>query len=263
MRFCPNRPQYGCRGYCNRHIKQVRLREAERGQRFIGLPVDATPVLHHLERLHAAGLGTRRIAELTGLTSVTIRVIKRQERVHPHTAARILAVSVPDIPHHLLADNALVPSTGSARRLQALVAIGHTQEQIAARLGIVPNAMAPLIFGRRHVTAGMARRIEAVYRDLQMVAGPSDFARRRARRNGWVPPLAWDEDTIDDPAARSAGVPEPTGRIMPDFAEIVADHRRLDRTNQQIADALGLKLSTFERRLGRYGIPLNRKGSAA
>ncbi len=42
----------------------------------------------------------------------------------------------------------------------------------------------------------------------------------RARRQGWAPPLAWDEDTIDDPAAS----PVDTGG-----SEEVLDEVLLDR----------------------------------
>ena len=108
-RRCTNRIKDS--GHCSKHVKVFRLRRAERGEWIIGQPVDATLVKRHLRRLHEAGIGTRRIAELTGITSVTVRVIrnKDQERVHPNTAARILAVPLPDVPHaDCVADSALI-----------------------------------------------------------------------------------------------------------------------------------------------------------
>lgn len=49
------------------------------------------------------------------------------------------------------------------------------------------------------VRPGTVDRIAALFRRLAMLPGPSKVARTVARRNGWVPPLAWDD--IDSPDA--------------------------------------------------------------
>ncbi|WP_329123945.1 hypothetical protein [Streptomyces sp. NBC_01353] len=46
--------------------------------------------------------------------------------------------------------------------------------------------------------------IRAAYEALSMRTGTSAKTRLRAQRSGWAPPLAWDDDTIDDPH----GVPQ-------------------------------------------------------
>lgn len=241
-------------GHCSLHVKVYRLRRAERGDWVIGTPVDATAVKHHLARLHAANVGTRRIAELTGLTPVTIRVIlnKDQQRVHPNTAARILAVPVPDVPHHdSVADATLVSALGTQRRLQALVALGHTQEHICAELGVAPNAFARIIARQNLVTAAYARRVAAVYEQMHMTPGTSGKSTRRARRLGWAAPLAWDDNTIDDPDARPyVAMPE---RVT--FTEKYRELMELGYNDDQIATKLGYtNRDNFERHLYRVGL---------
>ena len=95
-----------------------------------------------------------------------------------------------------------VPVVGTIRRLQALAAIGWPGHEIAARLGCDRTRVAQVW---RADPAGVALRTTAeavarVYADLCMIPGPSaTHSRRRAVREGWAPPLAWDD--IDDPAA--------------------------------------------------------------
>ena len=238
-------------GYCSKHVKVYRLRRAERGEWIIGQPVDATMVKQHLRRLHAAGLGTRRIADLTGLTSVTVRVIlnKDQQRVHPNTAARILAIALPGKPHDPpVADSVFIPAIGTQRRLQALVAIGHTQEAICAELGVAPNSFARVIFHQQKVTASFARRVDAVYSTMQFVDGGNDRARRRAAGFGWPPPAAWDDDQIDNPDAVYDPKPKPTP-----FIERYCELVDLGYTDIEIADKLGHSTETLERMLYQRG----------
>jgi len=51
-------------------------------------------------------------------------------------------------------------------------------------------------------------------------------ATRRAAARGWAPPLAWDDDTIDDPNATpdlGAETPRPQGGAGRPFADVVED----------------------------------------
>ncbi|MBN9791258.1 hypothetical protein DMP17_22005 [Pseudonocardia sp. TMWB2A] len=160
-------------------------------------------------------MGPERISELSGVPVDTIRTLiygkpsqalVPSQRVRPATADRLLAVR-PD--PALLAGGAVIDGTGTARRLQALVAMGHTVPSIAARLGMLRAQVTALLRASK-VTASMARRVSDVYDALSMSAPVTDTlsrkqmagrARATAARHGWVPPLAWDDDTIDDPAA--------------------------------------------------------------
>lgn len=176
--------------------------------------VDAEPARAHLRALGAAGIGWRRAAELAGLSSSVVSKLlygrtgcAPSKRIRAATAEKILAV---EVSADALADKAVVDATGTRRRLRALVAIGWTQSQLAELLGLTPNNFGPLVHGRSSVTAARRRAVVQLYDEL-WDKPPADDAlarksRRYAQRQGWVPPLAWDDDEIDNPAARPAGV---------------------------------------------------------
>ncbi len=93
-----------------------------------------------------------------------------------------------------------VPGVGTARRLQALAALGYPWVALAPRLHVSPTRvrqLADVVDGVVH--RDTAAKVSAVFTELAATPGPSKYARTVAARNGWVPPLAWDD--IDDPAA--------------------------------------------------------------
>lgn len=103
----------------------------------------------------------------------------------------------------------MVDATGSRRRLHALLALGHTymtiSDVVGVHHGVVRRWTFPPLLNRR-----TAEKIATAYDELSMVLPREDThlekivasrTRNRARANGWVPPLAWDDDTIDDPTA--------------------------------------------------------------
>lgn len=94
-----------------------------------------------------------------------------------------------------------VDATGSRRRLQALVALGwpiHLEDRLS------PHARRLTYSGQRTVHADTAAAVRALYDELSMTPGPSSRSRQRAARKGWPVPLAWSDDSIDDPNARPA-----------------------------------------------------------
>lgn len=97
----------------------------------------------------------------------------------------------------------LISAAGTRRRIEALEALGWTGAQIAAAAGL--HARRPgAILGFDRVTTTTADAIERAYDLLSMRIGPSVKTRARAAAKGWAPPLAWDDDEIDDPDARPA-----------------------------------------------------------
>lgn len=97
----------------------------------------------------------------------------------------------------------LLDSTGTRRRVEALMRLGWPAHAIAARGGWgTPEAVRQLRM-RARVTPRNAASAAAVYDALSMTVGPSAETRRRAELAGWPPPLAWNN--IDDPADRPAG----------------------------------------------------------
>jgi transcriptional regulator with XRE-family HTH domain len=197
--------------------------------------VDAQPARDHIRALMAAGVGLKRIVVLSGVSQGGLWKLvygKRQAdgtqkpsaRIRPDTAARILAVQ-PSI--DALAGGAVIDPTGTARRLQALVAQGWSQSKLAVRLGIDPTNFTPIIRADRHVTAHTARAAADLYDRLADTPPPEDNqrdriaasrARNHAEEHGWLRPAWWDEDTIDDPLARPDGLYEydDRGRLLVD-----------------------------------------------
>lgn len=161
---------------------------------------DAAPVREHVRALMAAGMGWRRIAAKAGVNPSAVHVIlygKRGQtstRILRRNADAILAVRAD------LADGALTSATGSVRRIRALQAMGWTLEDIGSRLGISKTNLGTIAAGVHGVTVATARKIAKVYDDLSMTYGPSDRTRSLAARRGWLPPLAWDDELIDDPS---------------------------------------------------------------
>ncbi|MEV4438216.1 helix-turn-helix domain-containing protein [Streptomyces sp. NPDC049577] len=175
--------------------------------------VDAGIVRAHLKVLRESGLGIRRIAELAGVAQSTVaRLLYTFEGCSPRkvvqrkTAQRILAVR----PHlAILADGAVIEATGTRRRIQALVARGWTHRALAPHLGVNELYVGDLA-QQPAVTARLARKVVEVY-DLLWDADPLEHgvsqwsvnrSRALAERRGWAPPMAWDDDRLDDPAAR-------------------------------------------------------------
>lgn len=228
-------------GLCLQHYRAA-TRDIPTGR------VSTEPAALHITALRDAGLGLPRIAELAGVSKPTVWRIPRREQMLAGIEAKILAVPIPDRPIEIASDGAYINGVGTRRRLQALQAIGYTRADLAARIGMSEDGVSDLARGKgSHVTAGLGRRIDAAFRELQLTPGSNAVTRARSLKKGWLPPFAWDEDTIDDPGAE------------PDLGE----HHKLDwlaeygelldfgLTQQQAADRMGLKLDTLEARLRR------------
>lgn len=106
----------------------------------------------------------------------------------------------------------VVPTIGTRRRLQALVALGHDFARLGEALGMSrAGAHAHATRPKDHVRATTAAKVASLYEAWSMTLPPStttaekkavSYARTVARRHGWVPPLAWDDiDTDADPVA--------------------------------------------------------------
>lgn len=131
-----------------------------------------------------------------------------------------------------------VDATGTARRLQALAAIGWPTSDLAQRTGHSSIALQQWRSGRhRRVHRATHQIITSLYEQLWDTAGPSTYSRRHATRHGWAVPMAWSDDTIDDPNGRPDLGRRPRGRI--DLADIT-HLERFGHTRTQIAARLGV-----------------------
>lgn len=129
---------------------------------------------------------------------------------------------------------AIVPAAGTVRRLQALVALGYSWSRLSKHLGVTVTRAAQIgllpITG--HVNRRTAARVKALYDELSTTPGTDRYALTVARRHGFYPPLAWDDDTIDDPAAQpQLGDPDA------DVVDEVAARRVLDGEDIPLTDA--------------------------
>jgi transcriptional regulator with XRE-family HTH domain len=235
-------------------------------QRAYGRPayVDAEPARRHIAMLGAAGIGWKRVAMLAGLDhSVLWKLVygdqkrfgRPSKRIRPETERKILAVTAT---LDNVADGTPVDATGARRRLQALVAIGWSQSKLGARLGISPPNMTTTMRSGRMLVSTV-RAIHRLYEELWNTSPPEEShrdkiaasrSRRYAREHGWVPPMAWDDDTIDDPAAvPEGGEVSGSRQKLPDADEL----RFLLEYDSKaaVANRFGVKVATIERALLR------------
>lgn len=172
---------------------------------------DAGPVREHLHALSAAGIGYKRAAALAGLAPSSVAKILRTERptrrVRRDTEAALLAVQPG--PDTFLAGSR-VPAVGTQRRIQALCCMGWNLSQQAARVGWTVGNYAVLL-ERPSVAHATSLLVIGLYEELSMAHAPGGYSASRAhllaKKHRWFPPLAWDDDTIDDPAVVPAMLP--------------------------------------------------------
>lgn len=161
------------------------------------------PVREHLQWLaDTYHLSTMTLAHLTGVPYAAVNGIRYPDSVQGRiwvtreTADRVLALRHPD--PNAMPDTMKLTAVGTRRRLRALGRLGYTREHMADIMGTHPAAITKLQSMRQAtVTAGVWRRVAAMYDKLSMDLGPSASSRKRAERSGWEPPLAWDDDLPD------------------------------------------------------------------
>jgi hypothetical protein len=190
-----------CRRAAWRHNKELRVRVLRGEPRLI----DAARMREHVEQLLAAGMSFRAISLAAGWKSRNAldEALKRN-RVLPRTFNRVMAVT-PDSDQR---PTTYIDATGARRRLQALAAIGWDSRTLAARLRQKhPTTVQHVRSGRQpRLRRSTAAKIAALFDELWDQPGPSDRARLDAAQRRWAPPMAWDDESIDDPAVRPHGV---------------------------------------------------------
>jgi len=229
--------------------------------------VDAGPAREHLQALARHGIGRRRAAELA---DVSVSALSRllyggpgsrppTRRIRSQTAAAILAIR---LSADLVAPGVLVGGAGTRRRVQALVAAGWSQAQLAGQLVTLPGRVGALLREER-VTAGKAAAVRGLYERLWNQPPPegnhrariaASRARNYAAARRWAPPMAWDDEELDKPDGRPAkGWRRTSGTRRPaaELAEDAAEFFRQDHTRQQAAVRLGVTAGGLERAIGR------------
>jgi plasmid maintenance system antidote protein VapI len=206
-----------CRDASNKYRRDV-YRQKAYGRWNPWEPGDA--VREHVANLRAVGMSLATIATLARVSSSALEAIVSGSEGRPPTenvtaerARRIYSVRL-DLDR--IDPRAMLAAAGTARRLQALVAIGWNQMELARRTGIVPRQLGDIIRGNtKKVTAASAVAVRDVYEQLWASPPPEQTraqravaqrARAIAASRKWVPGAAWDDDEIDNPRAKPQGV---------------------------------------------------------
>lgn len=175
--------------------------------------VPSEPVRAHVRAIQAQGMSYRAIEKALNLPECAFKHLMwgtngrpPSRKTRTETAEVVLGFwpSADDFP-----DYARIDPTGTRRRVQALATLGWTHVYLAGQVGVAPTNFRRAMCQER-VTARFARAVHQIYNELWMRApqehevseGMVVRTVRAARRKNWPGPLAWDDDTIDNPQAQ-------------------------------------------------------------
>lgn len=215
--------------------------------------VPAEPVRAHLRKIQATGMPLRAVSEATGLPLTALRYLLwgdvqhgPGEQVRRETAEGVLAYwpTLADFPDH-----ARIDPTGTRRRVEALEMLGFGRMAMADEVGM-PKASFSRALRADRITAQVARAVMALYdgwwnqtpESHGVLPWVADRTRRSAKARGFVGPLAWDDNTIDDPAAVPQTDAQPADytdgkEAEGDFVDPVAVQRFLSGSPVVVTDA--------------------------
>lgn len=263
--------QHQCR--CDECVEDHNARESRRRRlkaygRFDTGLVDAEPVREHVLDLIEYGIGYKRIADLAGVgvTGVRTLVWGRQDpgprygeipkRVGREKAEKILAVQ-PEIEN--MGSGRPVSAIGTHRRIQALVARGWSVSRINALLGWDPGSLHSKM-RRDKVSVATHLAVADIYEQIWNQQPPRQEWRERiaysrsvrfAQRQGWLPPLAWDDiDTDPEPPRDTVRQGRATADEVLDDVEFLLD---AGESPEQVAAIVGRKLGALTKLAERNG----------
>ena len=170
-------------------------------------PVPAGPIRAHVQSLIRDGLTVTSIARVVGVSRTAVQDIAagRTLTVRRPIARRVMRTTAPVAVAAIDGPRRMVPALGSIRRVQALLALGHTHDVITRASGCSSSCRLSGSNPPARVTKSVADATDRAYRILGMTRGPSTRTRARAVAAGYVPPLAWDDiDTDTRPAVPNA-----------------------------------------------------------
>lgn len=177
--------------------------------------VPADTVFAHVGELRAQGMSLAAIARAANIAPRTLWSAMHTPRhwLQGSTGHAILGVTAQPSP-----PAGFVYSIGATRRIRALVAIGYSLSDIARALNKWVQPVLDLAWAKRPTVAEDTHQLVAdLYERLSDTPGTSVRARNTAQKNGWVPPVAWD-DNIDDPNAEPYEVGPHPDAVIDDVA---------------------------------------------
>jgi len=172
----------------------------------------------------------------------------------------------------------LVPSVGTQRRLQALAWMGHSARSIAKALGKTERDVLYWRSGRcQQIIRANADLVTELYERWWNVPGPWVSTTAFARAAGFRPPLAWDDETIDQPDVELVDPPQdvddavwcPLDLVLVEKVEVEPTKTTLTREQQVwmvgyltlrgwTASAIGEQLGLLVRQVQRYRAEVRR-----
>ena len=222
--------------------------ERSRGLKRLTSPEAAQAHVQALTAQH--GFSIRSIADASGVAAATISELNRGvcSGLKVTTEKLILTVTAEKILNRPNREG-FVPNIGARRRLQALMVIGYRHSDLSPKLGF--NSALVLSQAGNWISRRKHDKVKGAYEQLWDTPGPSARTRGRAASLGYLPPLAWDDETIDDPSAE----PEAADTVKKGEA-LVEDVEFLVRTSataEEIEQRTGMAWPSIERQLHRYG----------
>jgi hypothetical protein len=199
----------GCRcDECRLAVKLYAIQRAEAKERGeANNLIDAGPVVAHMRKLCAQGVGKRQISEIARIGTRTLDCLRRgeQTKIRAQTARRVLAIK----PDAARADGARIPAGPTWALLDELIASGYSRASLAREL-VGPQARS-LQFSRKLVEVHNAKAVRELHARLRL-ASPEETAKALAivaelRAEGFRPDRILRE--VRDQAA-GQGLPVPT-----------------------------------------------------
>lgn len=198
------------------------------------------------------------MASRTGIEVARVERIRQgwHKQIRAYNAAKILRVPIPAELRDYN-DDAHVPAVGTTRRLQALQVVGYTREMMSDVCGVHRDTLTLLTLSRRSlVKASTAVAVQDMFTALSMDFPPDTLASKRARnkaqRQGWSPPLAWDDD-IDNPDAEPQFPPDDKNVWYEDYKML----RDRGMAHREIAQRMGIERKSLTQRLRRLDATTN------
>jgi hypothetical protein len=169
------------------------------------LAADPEPVREHVRQLRSTGASYQAIGEAADVSAMAVHALMNGTgRVTTHTADALMALATGQL------NPGRVPALGTARRIRALVAMGHSQARISRALGCHPDTVNHLARGTvATVHADLQADTEQLYsawwdkrppERTPHECGAAEAARRRAQRAGWCTGAGLDDERISDPS---------------------------------------------------------------
>jgi transcriptional regulator with XRE-family HTH domain len=210
---------------------------------------DPQPVRDHINNLRRFGLSVKTIAGLVGESNGHIAEI-----IYPNHSSYLTAITEERAKRYLairfdldaIPAGRLVDASGTRRRIEALMHAGWSQGHIGDALGVSRQSVSKYRQNAR-VDAATARAVRDLYEQWWDKPGPEVRATNKAIREGFAPALAWDDDSIDDPAAtphdltppkkKAGGQGRPAEDVVEDIEFLLGHHPHA--TSIELAERLG------------------------